>query len=82
MVEIWAKSDSGRFNSAEVGQTPQGIKVASKVTDYEYAIGFWKLQPEPPFLGHFVCLFSDLSDLQNQKILAFAVFSLKTQKRP
>ena len=65
MVQIWAKSEMGRFKLAQIGQTPQGIKVAPNVTDYEYVIGFWKLQPEPPFLGHFVCLFSDLDGLQN-----------------
>ena len=82
MVELWAKSDSGRFNSAEIGRTPQGIKVGPKVTDYEYVISFWKFQPEAPFLSDFVGLFSDLGGLQNQKILAFADFSLETQKRP
>ena len=82
MVELWAKSDSGRFNSAKMGRTPQGIKVGPKVTDYKYVIGFWKFQPETPFLGNFVGLFSDLGGLQNQKILAFADFSLETQKRP
>ena len=82
MVEIWAKSEMGRFKSAEIGRTSQGIKVAPKVTDYEYVIGFWKFEPETPFLGHFVCLFSDLDGLQNQKIMAFADFSLENQKRP
>ena len=82
MVQIWAKSEMGRFKSAEIGRTPEGIKVAWKVTDYEYVIGFWKFQPETPFLGNFVGLFSDLGGLQNQKILAFADFSLETQKRP
>ena len=82
MVELWAKSGMGRFKSAEIGRTSQGIKVGPKVTDYEYVIGFWKFQPEAPFLGDFVGLFSDLGSLQNQKILAFAVFSLESQKRP
>ena len=81
-MELWAKSDSGRFNLAEIGRTPQGIKVGPKVTDYEYVISFWKFQPEAPFLSDFVGLFSDLGSLQNQKILAFAVFSLETKKRP
>ena len=82
MVELWAKSGMGRFKSAEIGRTSQGIKVGPKVTDYEYVIGFWKFQPETPFLGDFVGLFSDLGGLQNQKILVFADFSLETQKRP
>ena len=82
MVELWAKSSTGRFKSAEIGRTPHGIKVGPKVTDYEYVIGFWKFQPEAPFLGDFVGLFSDLGGLQNQKILVFAVFSLESQKRP
>ncbi len=72
----------GRFKSAEIGQTSWGIKVGQKVTNYEYVIGFWKFQPEIPFLGDFVGLFSDLGGLQNQKILVFADFSLETQKRP
>ena len=82
MVEIWAKSDTGQFNSADIRRTPEGIKVGQKVTDYEYMIGFWKFHPEASFLGGFVCLFSGLHGLQNQKIMAFAVFSLKTQKMP
>ena len=82
MVELWAKSSTGRSKLAEIGQTPHGIKVGPKVTDYEYVIGFWKFQPEAPFLGDFVGLFSDLGDLQNQKILVFAVFSLESQKKP
>ena len=82
MVEIWAKIEMGRFKLAEIGRTSQGIKVDPKVTDYEYVIGFWKFQLETPFLGNFVGLFSDLGGLQNQKILAFADFSLETKKRP
>ena len=75
MVELWAKSSTGRFKSAEIGRTPHGIKVGPKVTDYEYVIVFWKFQPEALILGDFVGLFSDRGNLQNQKILAFAVFS-------
>ena len=82
MVELWAKSEIGRFKSAEIGQTHQGIKVGPKVTDYEYMISFWKFYTETYFLGPFVGLFSDLDGLQNQKIMVFADFSLETQKRP
>ena len=82
MVEIWAKSEIGRFKSAEIGQTSLGIKGGGKITDYEYIIGFWKFHPETFFLDHFVCLCSDPTGLQNQKIMAFADFSLENQKRP
>ena len=40
VAELGAKSEIGRFKLAEIGQTPQGIKVGPKVTDYEYMICF------------------------------------------
>ena len=82
MAELGAKSEIGRFKWAEIGRTYLHIKVGQKVTDYEYMIGFWKFHPEASFLGGFVCLFSGLHGLQNQKIMAFADFSLENQKRP
>ena len=82
LEELWAKSEIGRFKSAKIGKTHQGIKVGPKATDYEYMISFWKFQTETYFLGPFVGLFCDLDGLQNQKILVFADFSLETQKRP
>ena len=63
MVELWAKSEIGRFKSAEIGRTFERFKVGRKSTDYGYVIGFWKFHPETSFLGHFVCLWSDPSGL-------------------